>query len=736
MLWKLKGRKSLIIWQLAFILLGTSWLWAPHLNHHLSYRTALISQYETVGQPYSLFFRFLDILASLLLIFAAFRISKIQNNKIVPWLLTVVGVGLLLDPLFTTTCHNIGNKCEEYFSVGYVLHAAETVITSLTIFALSCYDAWLRKKLVSFSFVLFQLGYTLLFVSQLANHDHFNTVSQYVYQTVIIVWLAWFCRDFIKESNFILRPGELKPVRIVVSGWAFLNGILAILISLAHIHLLGKIKGLYFAGDSAWLAQHGVIIGVVMLYLSRHLARGELRARQIFLAISGIEVIKYSVVSPDPVLMLLYLITFCGLFVLRDDFDRGVVPIKWNVRLKDAYFMLSGLLIATLAALLILDRDSKASVITVRTINNFYDYVAGSNSVSRSHLGSALLAHTLSVFIFVSLITILWILFRPYRLPKSSVRDYARVQELLQRLSNSSEDYFKLWPRDKDYFWQSNKNGFVAYKIVSPTVFALADPISMQKSKLLNEFINWGRAHRLTVCFLPVYSQSLKLYQKAGLETLQIGSSALVDIDSFLTSTANDKWWRWQKNRAEKNGYVYYKASPPHSKDFIKKLKAVSDAWLTIEGRSEQGFALGHFNTGYLQQCDTHYLKDSQGKIVAFTNQLPQFTPANVATVDMLRHLPEVNNAMPYLFYKTIGDLSENSPQIKTFDLGFVPFAKASGPVISIAKALSVNRFSAKGLEQFKNKFDPVWQPNYLAYDGDIGDLAQVALNLEQALER
>jgi lysylphosphatidylglycerol synthetase-like protein (DUF2156 family) len=69
------------------------------------------------------------------------------------------------------------------------------------------------------------------------------------------------------------------------------------------------------------------------------------------------------------------------------------------------------------------------------------------------------------------------------------------------------------------------------------------------------------------------------------------------------------------------------------------------------------------------------------------------------------------------------------------FDLGFVPFAKARGPLLSIAKAVATDRFSAKGLEQFKNKFRPSWEPNYLAYEGDIADLAVIALNIEKAME-
>jgi phosphatidylglycerol lysyltransferase len=88
---------------------------------------------------------------------------------------------------------------------------------------------------------------------------------------------------------------------------------------------------------------------------------------------------------------------------------------------------------------------------------------------------------------------------------------------------------------------------------------------------------------------------------------------------------------------------------------------------------------------------------------------------------------------MPYLLFKIIESAQER--HLKYFDLGFVPFAKASGPIMSVARMIGDDRFSSQGLEQFKNKFDPDWQPNYMAYDGDLADLALIALNLEKAME-
>jgi lysylphosphatidylglycerol synthetase-like protein (DUF2156 family) len=724
-------RRGIIFWQVLFLVLGTSWLWAPHINPALSYRTSLISQYETPSQPFSWVFRTGDVAAALLLAIMAGFFIKRPALKFTGWLLLLISLGIFLDPLITTTCRTVADTCQEYFSASFLLHATETVMTAAVFLMIAIYDSLRRKKLVSILFTVFQLAYGALFVTQLANQDRFNTASQYVYQTILIVWLAWFCRDILVEDYIKTSEFEGRLVRNTLAGWAFINGVVAIVISLAHINLLGHIRGLYFSGDSAWLAQHGIIVGVIMLYLSRHLARGEVRARQIFLLLTGVETIKYSVISPRAGLMLFYFVTFVILFVLRDDFDRGVIPLTWSLRLRDLYFLIGGLLVSAFIALVELDRDNRVSVITSRTADNFTDYIFRGKTLPHTHLNSILLAHSVSVFLSASLLAVLWVLFRPYK-TKGGAKDYARVEAMLRKYSISSEDFFKLWPHDKQFFWNPARDGFVAYKIVGSTAFGLADPIADDRAGLIEAFNQWCRSRRLKVCYLPVYETSLKLYQQAGLEVLQIGSSAVIDINKFMEDTSRDKWWRWRGNKAQKAGYEYAYVDPPHSAKFINQLRRISNEWLEVGGHAERGFALGYFDTGYLQQCRIHHLKDAQGRVVAFTNELPQLKNHATMTIDMLRYLPG-QDPMAFLLLKTI-ETAHAANRYKYFDLGFVPFAKASGPLLAIAKAFSSDRFSAKGLEQFKNKFDPSWQPNYMAYEGDMADLAIIALSIENAL--
>jgi phosphatidylglycerol lysyltransferase len=722
------------LWQLFFVLFSTTWLWAPYLNHLVSSRTTLISNYEASVQPYGWIFRICDIIGALLLVFMARTIISKKNQRVAGILLMIIGIGLVIDSVIATTCHIQGSSCVEIRSLSFYIHALESGITWTTLAVLGVYDVVRRKRWVSVAFVAIQMGYGLLFITGLANEAGLATLSQFIYETTLVIWIAWLSRELITEGRETPTEAQARIVKSTVAMWAFVNGIAAIIISLAHIHLLGKLKGLYFAGDSAWLAQHGVVIGVTMLYLSRHLARGEMRARQIFLVIAGVEVIKYSVITPHPGLMMLYLITFLGLFIFRDEFDRGTIPLNWGGRLKDLYTMAAGLLVASFVGFALLDRDSRISSIASRAFEHLFTLTGTPHFLNEHHLRSLLLARTVSVFLIMSITSILWILFKPYRMHGEAKKDPSVILGLLKRYSNSSEDYFKLWPSDKQYFQTQEVPGFVAYKIVGSIAFALANPISSNEKRLLEAFTAWCKNRRLTTCLLPIYESNVALYQQTKLETIQIGASAFIDIRSFLNHTITSKWWRWQRNRSQKSGYQHQVSTPPHSDSFVHKIQQVSDEWLTHDRRLERGFSLGYFDAEYIQSCPIHYLTDKNGTIIAFTNQLPQFNPGEIVTIDLLRYKASASGAMSYLLYKTIEWLSENQSSAKIFDLGFVPFAKTEGPLLRIAKTMSANRFSSKGLEQFKNKFEPDWQPNYMAYDGDVIDLASVALGLERVM--
>ena len=103
-----------------------------------------------------------------------------------------------------------------------------------------------------------------------------------------------------------------------------------------------------------------------------------------------------------------------------------------------------------------------------------------------------------------------------------------------------------------------------------------------------------------------------------------------------------------------------------------------------------------------------------------------------------MRFRPTVESAMALLLSETIANIASEG-YYDTFDLGFVPLAqlgkqKTVKTVLNLSKKALKPVFSMQGLEQFKNKFDPTWHTNYLAWDGDILDIPGITTSLQKVL--
>lgn len=727
------------LWQIAFIILGTTWLYAPLLNPNLSLHTTLISQFETFSQPYAWLFRLGDILAAGLFITVAIYGYKKTDNRLLQkrifLFLIMVGGLMLIDPIITTTCQQVGQHCTETKSLSYFVHGAESILLAFLILGLSLYDSLRNRTLPSTLFLVFQVAYGALFISKLAEAHSFATLSQFIYQLICILWLAWFMAIQFKVSGHVSQKTE-RFVRRAFAIWAYINGFLAIILSLAHMHLFGFIKSVYFAGDGAWIAQHGVIVGVAMLYISRNLWRGEHRARVLFLCVLFMEIIKYAIITPNGWLLALYSLTFVALFASGRLFNRGSVRMRWQTRLQEASLVVAGVGLAVGFAVGVLALNSRHFEIARESVKQFGTFVVSSDAVPKHMMRSSLLAHTITALTAGTLFFVLWSLFRPVKEDISvEAGEPKRAERLLRKYSTSSEDYFKLWPLDKQYFWRPHS--FVAYKITNSVVFALADPIAPNKklqAEALKAFVDHWSSQGYRVCFLMVGEESRQMYKTIGLNLLQIGSGALITTKTFGEKTIHNKWWRWQNNRSTKQGYTYHQSTPPHSEALLRQIKDVSDQWLTRPGHQEQGFAMGSYSDEYMQNSRLHYLTDSSAHVVAFANEPPIFNNLKQTTVDLIRFIPSMQGAMPFLLAQLIAHINEEGAY-QYFDLGFVPLAKMTGKLAGIAKVIGKRRYSVSGLIQFKSKFEPEWQKYYIAYDGGVADLAAIGLNTEEVMK-
>jgi len=727
-------------WQPLYVILASTWLFAPAVNGVLLHRLTLISEYEVPDQTFSYIFRLGDLLASLLLLAI---VMLLQRKNKAPfdwfyWLFIIIALGSMIDATMTDSCRVVSHICIDQKTDTFFVHAGETVITSGAIALAAVLDWWKRRTIPSQLFVLLQIGMgigALLSVGR----DH-QALLQFGYQFISVVWIAWFVQSYWGVAPSFNETAK-RTVRTIAAIWAAVNGVASILLSFAHLHQQRLLDHLYFGSNTPWLSQHGILVGLVLLYISRHLYRGELRARQIFLVIISIEICKYAVINPSPLILSLYLGSFVVIFAAPLAFTRRSVALTFHTRLIDFLCIICGVLVAGILGTTAL-HHSPTGQTTLHHIHNHY--VTARQHVSSGHYEEitdnrrlTLVAETLLAgTVIVGTIS----LFQPRKLkPGPQHVDAAKkARDLLEQSAVSSEDYFKVWPTDKQYFWTPEDGGFVAYKVVRSVAFALADPVAkddVARAKVLQAFIAFCHESGWRACFLLVSETSREMYDVNGLNILEIGSSALVDIGQFTDTTVKNKWWRWQTNKNDKAGYSFDVSQPPHQPALLKELEAVSAAWLKRPGHREQSFAMGYFDIDYLQNSQICYLKQD-GQIVAFTNLLPNLRPLPTATIDLMRFNPAHHGVMAYLLSKTIEHISQTDASVQFFDLGFVPFAKSNTALARIVNVLGKARFSATGLTQFKNKFEPQWQQNYIAYDGDLLDSGHIAINLEEALKK
>ncbi len=696
-------------WQVAYILLATSWLFAPVVNNLVSDRTTSISQYMIPGMPYAWMFRACEFVAAVLLLLAVARIySKNQKVSLPIILLTIVAFGVLVDLIVPTSCQIINGVCSQVIYGQTIFHNAATAVVSLTLLLLTIWDIRKNKRGPSYAFLDVQVVSALLLAGiQLGEFDAI-TITQFVYQGAAVLWTAWFV---VAELHGEHRSYKLKRSR-VNRLLAYLVALQGVAVIIAGTTLFDIFNGRYSQNQALVFVSHSVFVGIAFLYISRQLMRGERRAWQLLMVLLGIEIIKYSVLSPHALLLGMYIVAFAVVLACKDFFSRGLNRNAWKGSMRNI-LIISGL-------------------VTVLTIVAYLlDYV-GAYSLTTDH------EIIITTLVIGAAWSILWILFRPQKHAgqKAAYSEIEQAQAVLDTTSNSTEDFFKLWPIDKEYFWSKRGDGFVAYKIVGPIAYALADPIAtnnVARRRLLDQFIVFCRENGWHACFLLVDEASLPMYKKAKLGSMRIGASAVVDIEQFVSSTARNKSWRWQRNKGRKMNYEYSLLEPPYSHSQIQDLREVSDEWLERGGHQEESFALGYFNTEYLQRCRIHLLKNEAGKVVAFTNEIPLFNNSTQTTVDLIRFTADAPHANNYLFYSLLHHLYEED-KFKLFDIGFVPMARMKGKKIDIARKLGANRFSAAGLERFKNEFAPNWRNDYIAYDGDVGDLALIGVYIEKAM--
>lgn len=277
---------------------------------------------------------------------------------------------------------------------------------------------------------------------------------------------------------------------------------------------------------------------------------------------------------------------------------------------------------------------------------------------------------------------------------------------------------------DKCFLVDPVGRAFLAYADTGHTLVSKGDPVGDPEAarQLIWTFREMADQAGRRCAFYRVGSDFLPTYLDLGLSILKIGEVARVDLTSFTLEGSAKRDFRQAVNKAGREGYTFEilpKAKVPAA---FADLKSVSDAWLAARSGAEKGFSLGACTPDYLARFDQAVLRHVESdRIVAFAN-LMQGADRSELSLDLMRHDPQGPKfAMDALFGHIM--LWGKAEGYHWFSLGAAPLsgleshrlASLWNRVGGFVRDHGERFYHFEGLRGFKEKFDPVWTPEYLA---------------------
>jgi phosphatidylglycerol lysyltransferase len=285
---------------------------------------------------------------------------------------------------------------------------------------------------------------------------------------------------------------------------------------------------------------------------------------------------------------------------------------------------------------------------------------------------------------------------------------------------------------DKPLLFSPTGRAFLMYGVEGRSWISMGDPVGAddEKQELIWRFRELCDLHAGWPVFYEVQRQNLHFYLDLGLTLLKIGEEARVKLDDFSLDGGDRKWMRKMLRRVESESCTF---DIVDGAPIVDELRVISDSWLAEKSTREKGFSLGFFAERYVSRCAVAVVKKDD-RIVAFANLWEG--AGEELSVDLMRHLSDApSGVMDYMFVNLILWAQERG--YAWFNLGMAPLSglenRSLGTLWNRVGALAYrfgeNFYNFQGLRQYKEKFDPEWEPMYLASPGGLA-LPRILTNL------
>jgi phosphatidylglycerol lysyltransferase len=281
---------------------------------------------------------------------------------------------------------------------------------------------------------------------------------------------------------------------------------------------------------------------------------------------------------------------------------------------------------------------------------------------------------------------------------------------------------------DKNLLFDPAHKAFVMYDIEGRSWVAMGDPVGIDEAarhELVWSFLEQCERAGGWPVFYQVRPADLDMYLEVGMSLLKIGEEARVRLADFNLEGKSRKVLRNTVNKLTREGLRLEIVPATAVAELLPRLRVISDAWLKHKHVREKRFSLGAFDPDYLVRTPMALVWQGE-RLLAFANLFLAET-RHEASLDLMRHVPDgPPGIMDFLFVQLMQWAREQG--YTWFNLGMAPLAglhnRRQAPLWNRFGALVFGRgerfYNFRGLQQYKSKFDPEWEPRYMAVPGGI----------------
>ena len=479
----------------------------------------------------------------------------------------------------------------------------------------------------------------------------------------------------------------------------------------------------------------------VMLVLARALARRKRRAWRVVLAVTVMAALLYGRLKLwEPAGLNLAIAAM--LLWTRADFAAESEPSsRWTALraglLTGGVSLLAGLALTSRTAP---DADSWAVVReTLSALFGFAPDLPFRRPDQRDLTSIAL--NSLGV---LTLAVVLLTLLAPRRKPAVLLADdESRLRELLARHGDDdSLGYFAL-RRDKSAIFSASGKAAIAYRVVGGVSLASGDPVGDREAwpGAIAAWLAEAERYAWVPGVLGASRQGASAFVRAGLDALEIGDEAVLDLTSFSLAGREMRSVRQAVGRVRRAGYTtQVQRQRELSAHDLAEVEQVAHA--LRDGDVERGFsmALGRLGDPGDGEAVVVRARDGQGHLVAVLALVP-WGPDGLSLDLMRRSRASENGTMEFL----VAELAEHAVAlgVRRLSLNFAVFRAAlerggqvgAGPVLRLWRSILLwasRWWQIESLYRANAKYDPEWVPRMVCFPR-ASDLPRVAIAALQA---